>query len=214
MYTNNLTEETKALLRGNQSNPVAAGANQYLQQSATPRLKGLVTMSRPVTYQPLYTQQNNQNSSSVSGGIGDLVNGGMSLMNGLGSLGGSTGEESSDSSDGGLGSDIGSIGGGIMDIYNTLGNSGGSSGGGSGTGALGYIGLANGAMNGVNKFAESGDYKDGVQGMFSIDKDNDSDVMQAIKGTVNGASMGSSFGPWGAAIGGVLGLGSSFIDDI
>ncbi len=50
--------------------------------------------------------------------------------------------------------------------------------------------------------------------MFNIDKDNDSDVMQAIKGTVNGASMGSSFGPWGAAIGGVLGLGSSFIDDI
>ena len=95
MYTNNLTEETKALLRGNQSNPVAAGANQYLQQSATPRLKGLVTMSRPVTYQPLYTQQNNQNSSSASGGVGDLVNGGMSLMNGLGSLGGSTGEENS-----------------------------------------------------------------------------------------------------------------------
>lgn len=78
----------------------------------------------------------------------------------------------------------------------------------------GYGGLISGGKNGLSSFAQSGDYKDGLQGFFSIDKD-DSDVMQGIKGTINGTVTGGSVGgPWGALAGGILGLGASFLDNI
>lgn len=60
-----------------------------------------------------------------------------------------------------------------------------------------------------------GSFRDDVpQSFFGIDNENDSDVMQALKGAGKGATMGMTFGPIGAAIGGVLGLGASFLDDI
>lgn len=204
-YTNNLTEETKALLNGNQ-NPIVSGAKQYIQQ-ATPRLANVVNMSRNTgSYQPIYTQSTQNNSSN---GINDLINGGMSLMKGLNSFNGSSGESFLPKNDeeNSTMSDIGNLGGSIASLAKNWGNSGG--------GAGGYASVIGGGINGLNSFAESGDYKDGLQGFFGVDKENDSDVMQAIKGTVNGATTGGSIGgPWGAAIGGILGLGSSFLDDI
>lgn len=212
-YTNNLTEETKALLRGNQ-NPIVSGAKQYITQ-ATPRLSNVVNMSKNTGYQPLYIQNTQSSSNNASGGISDLVNGGLSLMNGLGGLGGNKTSESFVPEDNENGnstlSDLGDIGGSVASLAKTWGNSGSSAGGAMG----GYGGIISGGINGLNSFAESGDYKDGLQGFFGVDKDNDSDVMQVIKGTVNGAATGGSVGgPWGAAIGGILGLGSSFLDDI
>lgn len=198
-YTNNLTEETKALLSGNK-NPIAMGVNQYIAQ-ATPRLSKMLNANKITSYQPLYMQQNNQTSTN---GISDLVNGGLTLMNSIGGLGKKTtdGVVSETKGDDTL-SDIGEIGGSIAGLTKNWGNSGG-----------GYGGIISGGVNGLKSFSESGDYKDGLQGFFGVDKD-DSDVMQSIKGAVNGATTGGSVGgPWGAAIGGILGLGSSFLDDI
>lgn len=209
-YTNNLTEETKALLQGNKNNPIVSGANQYMQQSATPRLKGLVSMSRPVNYQPMYNTSSQGSNNSESAGIDGLVKGGMSLMNGLNNLGVFK-DKIEENPDSAIGSDIGDIAsnaGGIFNMAKTWGNSGG------GAAAGGYGGLISGGINGLGSFAQSGDYKDGIQGFFGTSKD-DSDVMQSIKGTLNGAMTGGSVGgPWGAAIGAALGLGSSFLDDI
>ena len=230
MTFTNLTDETKALMQKNNISPVAVGANQYINQ-ATPRLNAINLYNRPQQI-PIQTQQNTQNSNnSMSGGINSLVNGGLSLMNGLNSMGAfngnsndstgnsaisgainsfvnSGGDDDSKASDYG---DLLSDGAGIASMVKGWGGSGGSAAGGA---AGGYGGLIGGGVNGLSSFAQSGDYKDGLQGMFSVDK-NDSDVMQGIKGTVNGALMGGQAGgPWGALAGGILGLGSSFLDDI
>lgn len=97
--------------------------------------------------------------------------------------------------------------------YNTYGNLAGGSGSGGG-GGMGWIGIGQSAANGMGKYADSGEAKDIGEGFFGFDSEEDSDVMQALKGSMNGAKMGSAFGPWGAVIGGVAGLGYSFLDDI
>ena len=45
----------------------------------------------------------------------------------------------------------------------------------------------------------------------SIEGDEPSALMGAIGGGLSGAAAGSAFGPWGAGIGGVLGVASSFL---
>ena len=161
-----------------------------------------------------------QSGLDAASGAGDLLSGGMKLYNGLqgsGLFGGNTG---------GLGDYFGSGSSGSMVFDNIMGNGGsgsmtidnlGSSS--SGVPALGYLGLANGLMNGLNQGFNSDDkimggFGNGAQGFFGIDSKNDSDVSQSLKGAANGAIMGLPFGgPIGAAVGAILGLGSSFLDD-
>lgn len=82
-------------------------------------------------------------------------------------------------------------------------------------GSGGYGGLISGALGGLSSALKGGSWKEDVpQSFFGIDDENDSEIMQAVKGAGKGASMGAAFGPWGAAIGGILGLGASFLDDI
>lgn len=96
--------------------------------------------------------------------------------------------------------DIASIGG---DVATTVG------------GGSGYGGFVSGLANSGKEAFGGGSFKDDVpQAFFGIDNENDSDVMQALKGAGKGASLGMTFGPIGAIVGGVLGLGSSFLDDI
>lgn len=198
--------------------------------------------SRPTQpVQPINTQSNNTNSFGQA--ISGLVNGGLSFMGGLNKTGVFNGSDNtgdsiisnavtnyaagdnrnSDSaitntinSYVGSGSDTGDILSGAGDLYGlakTWGNSGGATSG-AGKALGGYGGLISGGINGLTSFAQSGNYKDGLQGIFSIDKD-DSEIMQAVKGAVNGAALGGSSGnPWAALAGGVLGLGASFLDDI
>lgn len=185
---------------------ITALANALSKRDTTPINVGSIT---PVQTKP-------QEDKDVFSGASDLLGGGMKLYNGLqgsGLFGGNTG---------GLGNYFGSDSSGSMVFDNIMGNGGSGSmtfdniGGGSG--GFGYVGLANGLMNGLNQGFNSdnkimGGFGNGLQGMFGVDSENDSDIMQGIKGTVNGASTGASFGPWGALIGGILGLGSSFLDD-
>lgn len=79
----------------------------------------------------------------------------------------------------------------------------------------GYGGIIGGVANAGMKALDGGSWKDDVpQAFFGIDNKNDSDVMQSLKGAGKGAMMGAPFGPIGMAVGAVLGLGSSFLDDI
>lgn len=90
------------------------------------------------------------------------------------------------------------------DAFNTVGSSAG----------FNAMPLVGNALGGLQGYANTGDYKDGIQGFFGTGSD-DSDVMQGIKGTANGAMTGLSLGgPVGAAIGAALGLGASFVDDL
>ena len=108
-------------------------------------------------------------------------------------------------------SDIFGLGKQGYNIFNTLKNSGGSS---SVSGA-GYLPMIMGAVNAGSTALKGGSFKDDVpQSFFGINSESDSDVMQALKGAGQGATMGMMFGPIGAIVGGVLGLGSSFLDDI
>lgn len=216
--TANLTQETKDILQrsrnNNPLNPVVIGVNQGISQSM-PRLNSVALSSRPQTTQQTIQSQNGTNAGE---GISNLLAGGVSLVNGLGGLLGNSNSSTSDTSDGETGGgDLISNAGNVWNLYKTFGNSAGSSTAGTSAGSAmgGYGGLISGGVNGLTSFAESGDYKDGIQGVFGVDNENQSDVSQAISGTVNGAQMGASVGgPWGALIGGVLGLGSSFLDDI
>lgn len=221
--TANLTQETKDILQrsrnNNPLNPVVVGVNQGISQSM-PRLNSVALSSRPQTVQqPTQTQSN---SNSAGDGISNLLSGGVSLVNGLGKVFGGSSDENSggivDETDGNSnGGDLISNAGNMWNLYKTFGNSAGNSAAGTSAGSSlgGYGGLISGGINGLSAFAKDGDYKDGLQGVFGVDSENQSDVKQAISGTVNGAQMGASVGgPWGALIGGVLGLGSSFLDDI
>jgi hypothetical protein len=108
-------------------------------------------------------------------------------------------------------SDIFGLGKKGYDIFNTLKNSGGS----SSVGGAGYLPMIMGAVNAGSTALKGGSFKDDVpQSFFGINSESDSDVMQALKGAGQGATMGMMFGPIGAIVGGVLGLGSSFLDDI
>jgi hypothetical protein len=111
-------------------------------------------------------------------------------------------------------SDIFGLGKKGFDIYKMFGSSGAGAGSSSGFGA--YIPAIMGAVNAGSTAIKGGSFKDDVpQAFFSIDSKNDSDVMQALKGAGQGALMGTSILPgWGTAIGAVLGLGASFLDDI
>lgn len=221
--TANLTQETKDILQrsrnNNPLNPVVVGVNQGISQSM-PRLNSVALSSRPQTVQQPTQTQNNSNSAGD--GISNLLSGGVSLVNGLGKVFGGSSDENSggivDETDGNSnGGDLISNAGNMWNLYKTFGNSAGNSAAGTSAGSSlgGYGGLISGGINGLSAFAQDGDYKDGLQGVFGVDSENQSDVKQAISGTVNGAQMGASVGgPWGALIGGVLGLGSSFLDDI
>ena len=107
--------------------------------------------------------------------------------------------------------------------FNVWGNNGEGAnflGEGSG-GGLGWIGIGQNALKGVQDAVNAnedeqiaGGIGNGIQGFFGSNK-YDNDIAQAIAGAGNGAKMGFGVGgPWGAAIGGVLGLGSSFLDDL
>ncbi len=91
------------------------------------------------------------------------------------------------------------------DIFSSYNNFGGGS----------YGGLIGGALNGLTSALRGGSWKEDVpQSMFGIDDKEDSDVMQTIKGAGKGVMMGAPFGPIGMAVGGILGAGASFLDDI
>lgn len=223
-----LTQHNKNLLQNSRNNnplnPVVVGVNQG---QAMPRLNSVALSSRPQIVQP--TTQN-QNNNSSSGGLGSLLEGGVSLFNGLGNVLGGEKTTTTEENDGDYdesiiedknktdAGDLVSTGNSFWNLFKTFGNSAGNSAAGAGASAGGagsYGGLISGGINGLGAFAKDGDYKDGLQGIFSVDSENQSDVSQALSGTVSGAQMGASVGgPWGALIGGVLGLGSSFLDDI
>lgn len=134
------------------------------------------------------------NSGSSSGSNSAIMNG---LTDYFGGSGSSTGSGSAISS-------------GLNKYFS---NGSGGSGFGSGGGNFGWIGLAQGADRGLGTLFNGGSLDESGQSMFNINED-DSDFMQALNGTLSGAQMGSGFGPWGAVIGGVAGLGTSFLDDI
>ncbi len=165
------------------------------------------------------------NSSSIIGSLGSLGN----IASGL--FGNSNSNSNKDSQYGlptqsmptfnGFG-DSGKVGEYASDIFG-LGKKGfdvykmfGSSGAGAGSGVGPYLPAIMGAVNAGSTAIQGGSFKDDVpQAFFSIDSKNDSDVMQALKGAGQGALMGTSILPgWGTAIGAVLGLGASFLDDI
>ena len=78
-----------------------------------------------------------------------------------------------------------------------------------------YGGIIGGGINAGLSALNGGSWKEDIpQSFFGIDDHKDSDVMQTLKGAGKGAMMGAPFGPIGMAVGAVLGLGSSFLDDI
>lgn len=99
----------------------------------------------------------------------------------------------------------------MSNLFNYLTNTGSNAAGSTPLGGAAGLGLS--GLNSLNTLNQTGSFKDAGQSFFGIDKD-DSDVKQGIKGTINGAMKGSAFGPIGAAAGAVLGLGSSFLDDL
>ncbi len=117
---------------------------------------------------------------------------------------------------GGANAGIGSFGSNApkFDGFGSLGTAGADSGSFLGKVAP-YAGIISGAMSAGSEAIQGGNWKDDVpQAFFGVDSEKDSDVMQALKGAGKGATMGMAFGPIGAVVGGVLGLGSSFLDDI
>lgn len=97
------------------------------------------------------------------------------------------------------------IGKDILDIIQGFGGGGGS-----------YTPLIGSVANASKTAIDGGSWRDDIpQSFFGIDNENDSDVEQSLKGAAKGAAMGTSILPgWGTAIGAVLGLGASFLDDI
>lgn len=204
--------------------------NLYDKRKNNDRLSGLAqalnarsnTNVAITPFQPVGTQ-NGGDGTSALGGAGDLLTGGIKLYEGIqnsglfkdgSSLGGSS--AISDSINGNIFGG-GSSGSAITDAVNGYSSPNTISGAidsnvmGSGFNGMPLIGTAIGGLNGLGK---TGSWEGGVQGMFGVNPD-DSDVMQGIKGTGSGALTGFSVGgPVGAVIGGLLGLGSSFIDDI
>lgn len=81
-------------------------------------------------------------------------------------------------------------------------------------GGVPFLGLLSGAKRAGLSALNGGSFTEDVpQSFFNINKD-DSDIMQTIGGAGQGVMMGAPFGPIGMAIGGLLGAGSSFLDDI
>ena len=206
-----------------QTNKVADNSNsnlyQYLMADST-----------------LKNNNNNADSSTSSIATGDTIKNIGGLVKNVGSmLGGSSSSSSSVPSQyqfGNLGKtlfgdyDLGGSNAGVGSFNSFLSNkdtasslgSLGSAGaeGGSFLGKVApYSGLITGAINAGSEAIQGGNWSEDVpQAFFGIDSEKDSDVMQALKGAGKGATMGMAFGPIGAVVGGVLGLGSSFLDDI
>ena len=165
-------------------------------------------------------KQQNSSSSIIGslGSLGNIASGLFGSNNKSGNIGlptqssttvGGIGEDSKASK---YASDIFGMGKKGYDIYKMF----GSSGAGAGSGVGPYIPAIMGAVNAGSTAIQGGSFKDDVpQSFFGINNENDSDVMQALKGAGQGALMGTSILPgWGTAIGAVLGLGASFLDDI
>lgn len=160
------------------------------------------------------------NSSSIVGSLGSLGN----IASGL--FGNNTNNQyglntqsipsfngfGNDSKASEYASDIFGIGKKGYDIYKMF----GSSGAGSGSGVGPYLPAIMGAVNAGSTAIQGGSFKDDVpQAFFGIDNKKDSDVMQGIKGAGQGALIGTSIFPGiGTAVGALLGLGASFLDDI
>lgn len=181
-------------------------------------------------------QGNTTNNDNILGGAGSLLTGGLKLYSGLNNSGLFGSNEGGSEAIGnainnsvyGSGESTSALGGAINNSVlgsgestSALGSAIGSEAGGFSMPGGGWLSLGTGLMNGLNKGFNHSDDKEimggfgnGIQGFFNVNE-NDSDVMQGINGTLDGAMKGTAIFPGvGTVIGALLGLGSSFLDDI
>lgn len=105
-------------------------------------------------------------------------------------------------------------GGGVDNLsFANLGDSAGSAAGSSG-GFKGFGNIGGGSGGGAPWGAIAGFAKQGYNGLTGKNEADYSDTEQTVAYPLQGAAMGSSFGPWGALGGALYGLGYSFKDDI
>lgn len=97
-----------------------------------------------------------------------------------------------------------------LDTMNSVKGFVGKFGGGSGAGA----GSGSGSGGGTPWGAIAGVAREGYDTIMDKDGTEYSDLEQSTIYPVQGAAIGSQFGPWGAAGGALYGLGYSFKDDI
>ena len=165
---------------------------------------------------------NNFNSSyAQSGGTGNGINNLGNLLgkglSSLGSNGSSTGNSalvnalSGNSSGSAITNAINGTGGSGSAITVAINSSVSSGSGGSG----GFLSKFNGGSSGGVPWAMIGGLAKGGYNSISGKDDKDySDVEESVIYPLQGASMGASFGPWGALGGALYGLGYSFKDDL
>lgn len=186
----------------------------------------LDTSNNITPFQPIQPRQS-ASGESVLGGAGNLLSGAGSLYNGLqqsglfGNKGGFTSLNdpnidtwiSGGSNKGGsLLSDA--INDNVLENTSETSLIGDAIGNSTGGGFMPYVGIAKSGLNAGMSALNGGSFKDDVpQAFFGID-DSDSEIMQSLGGAGKGALLGAPFGPIGMAIGGALGLGASFLDDI
>lgn len=104
--------------------------------------------------------------------------------------------------------------GGVDNLsFANLGESAGSAAGSSG-GFKGFGNFGGGSGGGAPWGAIAGFVKQGYNGLTGKNEADYSDTEQTVAYPLQGAAMGSSFGPWGALGGALYGLGYSFKDDI
>ena len=186
--------------------------------------------------------QENNKQDNILGGAGELATGGLKFGKALVDIfgkGGESGFYNGEAELGGWLPNTGIFGEAIQKYikdtpdYGAIGNAiNGTAGSGSAVGdaigaevggsmsPMGWLSLGQGVFNGLNQGFNHegkdilGGFGNGVQGFFGVNE-NDSDVMQGINGTLDGAMKGTMIFPGvGTVIGGLLGLGSSFLDDI
>lgn len=105
-------------------------------------------------------------------------------------------------------------GGGLNNLsFANLGEGAGSAAGSSG-GFKGFGNFGGGSGGGAPWGAIAGFAKQGYNGLTGKTDADYSDTEQTVAYPLQGAAMGSSFGPWGALGGALYGLGYSFKDDI
>lgn len=120
---------------------------------------------------------------------------------------------------------FGNTGGSLFGGYNlggsnagagTLGSSSASSAASGATKTGGLFGGSGGAGGGGNVpwAAIAKVAKEGYNGISGHDDEEYSDVEESVIYPLQGAAMGSTFGPWGALGGALYGLGYSFKDDL
>jgi len=203
---------------------------QTLAQALANRDKSVINTGNIVAPQG----GSSQNNENILGGVSELLTGGKGLFKGLQSSGLLSGSNNN--------SELSAVGNGINDYvkgssnsFGTIGDAANSyvNGGGNSLGLIGdaanssilsgggLLSFIPSALNGLNKGFNHSDDKEimggignGIQGFFNVNE-NDSDVMQGINGTVDGALKGTMIMPGiGTIVGGLLGLGSSFLDDL